>query len=68
MLFFGALVADSLGEEPHKRGYSTTLIGIPFSNDTIFLRYSFLSDYFSGHYYYPGSPALSHEGFVYGKK
>ncbi|MBE0497173.1 MAG: hypothetical protein IBX45_12215 [Campylobacterales bacterium] len=43
----------------------TTLGGNPFENSTLYFRYFELSDYMSGHFYYPGAPLLGHESYTY---
>ncbi len=48
--------------------YSTTLTGIPYSSDTLFLRFAGLNAYFSGHYAYPGAYTMQNESFVYSIK
>lgn len=48
--------------------YSTTLTGIPYSSDTLFLRFAGLNAYFSGHYAYPGAYTMQNENFVYSIK
>lgn len=43
----------------------TALSGNPFENSTLYFRHFELSDYMSGHFYYPGAPLLGYESYTY---
>ena len=43
----------------------TALGGNPFENNTLYFRHFEISDYMSGHFYYPGAPLLGHESYTY---
>ncbi|MCK9336543.1 MAG: hypothetical protein M0P43_01800 [Arcobacteraceae bacterium] len=43
----------------------TGLIGNAYQNNTLYFRHFEYSDYFSGHFYYPSSPLLESEAFIY---
>lgn len=43
----------------------TKLNGNPYQNNSIYFRHFEYADYFSGHFYYPSSPILANEAFIY---
>lgn len=64
MLFHGVWV--SMTHDPSTQFRSlATLGGNPFENNTLYFRHFEISDYMSGHFYYPGSPLLGHESYTY---
>jgi hypothetical protein len=62
------LVIDALYPKTKPAVYATTLTGVPYTTDTLYLRYGGLNGYFSGHYQYPGAYVMQNESFVYAIK
>ena len=67
LLIFHAIYKSS--NSKHK-GPSTTvgltyLVGNPYQNNTMYFTHFEYSDYFSGHFYFPSSPILGDEAFIY---
>jgi|GEM_PF-6208854 len=67
-VLFIMLVFDALYPKTKSAVYATTLTGIPYTADTLYLRYGGLNGYFSGHYAYPGAYVMQNESFVYAMK
>ncbi len=63
-----AAAAHALLAKQSAQTYATTLTGIPYSNDTLYLRFGGLNGYFSGHYQFPGAYVMQKESFVYSVK
>lgn len=68
LVLLSFITIDTFMKEEKNITYSTTLTGIPYSSDTLFLRYAGLNGYFSGHYSYPGAYIMQNESFVYSIK
>jgi hypothetical protein len=64
MLFHGFWV--SMTHDPNTQFRSlATLGGNPFENNTLYFRHFEISDYMSGHFYYPSAPLLGYESYTY---
>lgn len=65
LLLLSLVLFNALSTKDTNTTYATTLTGIPYSGDSLFLRFGGLNGYFSGHYAYPGAYSMQNESFVY---
>lgn len=60
----GIYLSNTMPYKTHL-GFFTGLNGNAYQNNTLYFRHFEYSDYFSGHFYYPSSPLLESEAFIY---
>lgn len=65
MLIHAVYKANTTAKSPSVIVGLTQLVGNPYQNNSIYFRHFEYGDYFSGHFYYPSSPILANEAFIY---